>query len=66
MEKFSDSDFWRGIILYGLNAATYKIALGKILIELSDQGVEKVDWDLLSKSFFDSYYDRIASCFLEP
>ena len=61
MEKFSDSDFWRGIILYGLNAATYKIALGKILIELSDQGVEKVDWDLLSKSFFDSYYDRIAN-----
>ena len=28
-DNYSNRDYWRAIILYGLNNATYKIALGK-------------------------------------
>ena len=34
--KFENVDYWKAIILYGLNQATYKIALGKTLLELAD------------------------------
>lgn len=27
--KFEEVDYWKAIVLYGLNQATYKIALGK-------------------------------------
>lgn len=30
-DKFSIEDYWRAVILYGLNVATYKIALAKCL-----------------------------------
>jgi len=33
--KFGNVDYWKAIILYGLNVATYKIALGKTLLELA-------------------------------
>ena len=26
MDDFTNEDYWKGIILYGLNAATYKMA----------------------------------------
>jgi hypothetical protein len=57
-KHFEDSDYWKGIILYGLNQATYKIALGKTLIELVLQNKQVVDWFDLSKSFFDNYIER--------
>ena len=56
--QFDDNDYWKGVILYGLNQATYKIALGKSLIELTSQNKEVIDWSELSKSFFDNYIDR--------
>jgi hypothetical protein len=37
MSDFSAEDYWRAIILYGLNQATYKIALGKSLIALCEK-----------------------------
>jgi len=30
-DAFSTEDYWKALILYGLNQATYKIALGKTL-----------------------------------
>lgn len=30
-------NFWRSIILFGRNVASYKFALGKSLLELADQ-----------------------------
>jgi hypothetical protein len=42
MEQFDDSDYWKGIVLYGLNQATYKIALGKTILELASAGNEVV------------------------
>ncbi len=37
MDNFSPSDYWKGIVLYGLNAATYKMALAKCLLYQSSQ-----------------------------
>jgi hypothetical protein len=34
--QFNDNDYWKDVILYGLNQATYKIALGKSFIKLTD------------------------------
>ena len=55
-----DHDFWRGIILYGINAATYKMALGKSLLTLADRGSATVCWEDLSREFLQQYLDRLA------
>ena len=36
ISDFHDKDIWKGIILFGLNVATYKMALAKSLLEFSD------------------------------
>lgn len=59
--KFSEVEFWNGIILYGLNAATYKIALGKTLLDLTQANQEVVTWDALSKAYFDNYLARLSA-----
>jgi hypothetical protein len=51
MIKFETKDYWKALILYGLNQATYKIALGKTLLNLCDQGYTDVPWDVFSKEF---------------
>ena len=37
-DNYSNRDYWRAIILYGLNNATYKVALGKTLLDLAQRG----------------------------
>lgn len=59
MSDFSVEDYWRAIILYGLNQATYKIALGKSLITLSGQGKTVFTWDELSAEFLRQYRKRL-------
>jgi hypothetical protein len=59
MGKFDDIDYWKGIVLYGLNQATYKIALGKTILELASAGNEVVSWELLSKVYLDNYIERL-------
>ena len=59
MNKFEDKDYWKGIVLYGLNQATYKIALGKTILELATLGKESIDWHQLSKSYLDNYILRL-------
>ena len=61
MDKFDDIDYWKGIILYGLNQATYKIALGKTLLELAAHGNDVVEWSHLSKVYLDNYIERLES-----
>lgn len=58
--KFNDSDYWRGIILFGLNAATYKMALAKTLLHFSKADANKVDWSDLSEVYYDIFSDRIT------
>ena len=44
-------NYWRSIILFGRNVASYKFALGKSLLELSQQGNEVVSLDDLAEPF---------------
>ena len=59
MAHFDDIDYWKGIVLYGLNQATYKIALGKTLVDLADDGKTTIEWHVLSKAFLDNYVSRL-------
>jgi len=61
MDKFEDVDYWKGIVLYGLNQATYKIALGKTILELASQDKEAVEWDHLSNIYLDTYIERLKT-----
>ena len=60
MADFSAEDYWKALILYGLNQATYKIALGRSLLSLASEGNTKVSWEALSKEFFMQYQKRLA------
>ena len=59
MSTFSAEDYWRAIILYGLNQATYKIALGKSLIALTESKKTSFGWDELSSEFLLQYKRRL-------
>lgn len=56
---FEDSDYWKSIILYGLNQATYKIALGKTLLSFALQQKTLVTWEELASEFFGQYRQRL-------
>ncbi len=58
---FDDIDYWKAIILYGLNQATYKIALGKTLLQLSHAGKNTVDWNTLARTFLNNYIERLKT-----
>lgn len=60
MSDFSTHDYWKALILYGLNAATYKIALGKTLLSLANSGQTNISWDTLSREFFLQYQQRLS------
>jgi hypothetical protein len=57
--EFEDRDYWKGIVLYGLNSATYKIALGKTLLALAGRGAVEVPWSDLSREFLEQYLQRL-------
>lgn len=57
--EFTDLDYWKGIVLLGLNNATYKIALGKALLTFGEQQFISVSWEKLSKQFLDLYIQRM-------
>jgi hypothetical protein len=63
MDKFEDVDYWKGIVLYGLNQATYKIALGKTILELASQDQENIEWRQLSKVYLDTYIERLKTSY---
>jgi hypothetical protein len=56
---FDNIDFWKAIICYGLNNATYKIALGKSLLDLTKESNNHVSWETLSQLFLDNYVARL-------
>ena len=61
VDKFSNEDIWKGIILFGLNAATYKMALAKTLFEFSRKKQLTAEWDELADSFLKQYINRLAN-----
>jgi len=58
--KFDSVDYWKAIVLYGLNQATYKIALGKTLLEFASNNQNTIEWHELSKVYLDKYIDRLG------
>lgn len=61
MNTFNDADYWKGIVLYGLNNATYKMALGKTLLQFSAEGKNAIDWYELAQKYLDNYIERLAN-----
>ncbi|NLA59249.1 MAG: HNH endonuclease [Firmicutes bacterium] len=59
--ELSAADYWRAIILYGLNTATYKLALGQCLVNFTTQGKTRVSMSELAEEFFDIYKDRLEN-----
>lgn len=59
MTKFSNADYWNAIIFYGLNNATYKMALGKTLLDFAKKKMTNVSWETLSRSFLDNYEKKL-------
>ena len=58
---FSCHDRWKALVLYGLNTATYKMALARTLLKLGASQRSKVQWGELAKGFFDEYESRLSS-----
>ena len=59
MSDLKPIELWRAIILYGLNQASYKMALGKVLIDQTSIGGYEISWKQLSQRFLDAYIERI-------
>jgi len=57
--QFNDEDIWKGIILFGLNVATYKMALARSLFEFAKLGNNEIKWGELSVSFPNQYINRL-------
>lgn len=58
---FTNEDYFKGIVLFGLNAATYKMALAQTLLEASREGKTELSWEELSTNYFDAYQARLAA-----
>jgi len=54
-------DSWRGIILLGLNTATYKLALAHCLLQYVAQDQSSVPMCDLARDFFDIYLSRLEN-----
>lgn len=57
----SDSELWQGVIQYGKNMSTYKMAVGWLLIKYAMNNQDKVYLDDLAGDFFHLYKDRISN-----
>jgi hypothetical protein len=56
---FTNEDFFKGIVLFGLNAATYKMGLAQTLISASRAKSNVLNWGDLSETYFDIYLNRL-------
>jgi len=57
----NNQDYWTALILYGRNQSTYKMALGKILLNYSQVNREKVSMNELAEDFFNVYSVRVKN-----
>jgi hypothetical protein len=60
-DKFSNEDIWKGIILFGLNAATYKMALAKCLFFFAQKNQSTISWDEIATCFLQQYLERLKT-----
>jgi hypothetical protein len=59
MTEFAANDLWKGIVLFGKNQASYKMALGKVLLNFGSQNRNVIQWEDLSAAFLDQYISRL-------
>ncbi len=59
--EFDKLDYWKAIVLYGLNASTYKMSFGISLINAARENKNEIYWDDLSKSFLNNYEKRLET-----
>lgn len=59
-QPFTDSDYWKAITLFGLNAATYKPALAKTILKSASEGLTSIDWEDLADRFLKEYEIRLS------
>lgn len=57
----SDLAWWRGIILFGQNSASYKFALGKSLLSLAQEGRTRLTLDELAVPFSRHICDHLKT-----
>lgn len=57
----SPQDYWRAIVLYGANVATYKIAFAICLMRFAEQGKTQVTMNELAQAFFHEYRQRLTN-----
>jgi hypothetical protein len=53
-------NYWRAVILFGQNVASYKFALAKALIELSEHGNETIKLEQLAEPFSRHIIEHLA------
>ena len=61
MKDFTLEDYWRALILYGQQVATYKIALGMSLVNFVNINKTIVTIDELAEEFFELYQKRLQN-----
>ena len=55
-------DYWRSIILFGHNSATYRFALAKSLLELAPSGKSFITWEELARPFSRHITEHLQQC----
>lgn len=55
MSRLAPEDYWRAVVLYGANTATYKLALASVLIDEARQEHTEISMQGLARAFFALY-----------
>lgn len=59
--EFTNEDLFKGIVLFGLNAATYKMGLAQTLLDAAKRQSNTISWNDLASDYFDIYQKRLAT-----
>jgi hypothetical protein len=59
VHKPSQASYWRAVILFGRNVASYKFALGKALLDLAQEQREEVTLDELAAPYSDAICEHL-------
>lgn len=66
MDTLSTNDVFRGLILYGLTASTYKMAVGHLLSVYSINGVDRIPLEDMASDILDLYSQRFDERGFKP
>lgn len=58
MADITADRYWRGLMLFGINMSSYKLGLGRLLLQYGIEGKDVISLDELSHDFLDLYLER--------